>query len=415
MRIEELMAVVQETLAQGRPLQELEEPIQAVLDVTDQNLERFLADSQGDPEMPEETRQQLRQAMEECLDGLESMQDALPQGEEALQRSVQETLDKVHAVRQLQLTHEASLTVGQTPFAYLNRLLGQAARGDLARLRSLLQDSLPFLQLLREELALRTLGPRESQVVFDLQSVLEREVTDAKGFEADLLAAAARVAPLLARPAERRPTSWLAVMGLERVAQMLNDYQGKPEDGLQSALVRCRTALQGSVPPSSPAAALTALSALLGQLDLIQEDLQEVPEQVAEISGYASEILTMGQQLDAALAVGAPGAQDYNPQSQGLPIIFRSVLEPAYAFQSGAGDGNLVLAAAQHLQALLEGLEQNNPEPTEEIEEALQVLCEAIQALQAVAGTGGPLQVELANDLCREAAEKLQAAGIRLK
>ncbi|MFN8611610.1 MAG: hypothetical protein U0931_28960 [Vulcanimicrobiota bacterium] len=414
MRIEELMALVQETLAQGRPLEELRGPIQAVLESTDETLESFLADTQGDSEMPEETRQGLSQALDECLDGLEAMQESLSQGKEALQQSVQETLEKVHQVRQLQLTHEASLSVGPTSFAYLNRLLAQAARGDLASLNSLLQDRLPFLQLLREELALRTLGPRESQQIFDLQAVLERQVSDLQAFQSDLLAAASRLAPLLARPAERRPGGWLSVMGLERVAQLLSDYQGRPEDGLQAALTRCRTALQGSVPPSSPAPALAALNGLLSQLDLLQEDLQEVPEEVTEIRGYAPELLALGRQLESALAV-APGAPNYNSQSAGLPVIFRSVLEPAYAFQEAAGDANVVLAAAEHLQALLDSLEENHPEPSDALDEALQVLSEAVEALQAVAGSGGPLQVELANDLCREAAEKLQAAGIRLK
>ena len=410
MRIEELMAQVQQTLAEGGSLIELEEPIQAVLDVTEENLERFLADTEADSEMPAETRDQLREALESCLDALEGMQDALPEGSEAVQRQVDQTLEKVKRVRSLQLEHEASLSAGPTTFAFVNRLLTR----DLAGTRMLLQDRFSFLQLLRDELALRMLAPRDSQVLFDLQAVLDRDVQDLPAFQADLLTAAGRLEPLLSRPAHGRASGLLSVLGLERLVTLLKEYQGKLEEGVESALTRCRSAVQQSVPPSSPPAALQALSKLLSRLDLVQEDLQEAPQEYAEIRGHAEALAHLGQELQRALVV-APGPQSYRAETEGLPIIFRSVLEPAYAFLEGRGDANLVFAASQHLQVLLDQMDENEPEPAEQLEEALQVLSEAIEALQAVAGTGGPLQMELATELCWDAAAKLKAAGIRLK
>jgi len=411
MRIEELVAVVQSTLAEGRPLSELEEPIQAVLEVTEVNLERFLEDTQNDPEMPAETREKLREALEDCLDSLEGIQDALPEGNEAVRQSVQETLECVQLVRKLQLDHQASLAEGPTSFAFVNRLLVQAARGDGQRVQSLLQDRFAFLQLLREELALRTLGPRDSQVLFDLQAVLDRKVSDLPAFSTDLLAAAGRLQPLLSRPAQTRPGGFLTVLGVERLAQLLKEYQGKPEEGVEAALASCRTAVRQSVPPSAPPAALQALSKLLAHMDLLEEDLQD---QVVDLRAHSETLLALGKELEAALVV-APVAQDFRPESEGLPILFRSVLEPAYALLEGGGDSGLVFAAAQHLQTMLDQMEESQPEPSEDLEEALQVLSEAIEALQAVAGTGGPIQLEMASDLCREAADKLKAAGIRLK
>ncbi|MBS2040627.1 hypothetical protein JST97_36915 [bacterium] len=414
MRIEELVAQVQQTLEQGTPLDPLEDSILAVLDATEANLEGFLEESQGDPEMPSETRERLRDAMEACLDSLEQMQDSLLQGSQALQDSLQDTLEKVYRVRQLQLEHQSSMAEGPTSFAFLNRLLLHAGRGDRSRTLDLLHDRQNFLQLLREELALRTLGPRDSLVLFELQAVLDREVKDLESFQVDLLAAAGRLAPLLARPAERRPTGLVATLGLERLARFLKEYHGKPEDGVQSALGRCRTALQGTVPPSSPPAALAALNQLLRLLDQLQADLLEAPEGLSDIRAHSAQVLALGQQLESSLAL-SPEARSYSSQSEGLPLVFRSVLEPAYALQEGRGDSNLVLAAAQHLQTLLDKLDDDHPEPSDDLEEALQVLSEAIEALQAAAGSGGPLQVELADALCREAAGKLKEAGIRLK
>ena len=338
------------------------------------------------------------------------MQDALPEGAEAVQRQVEETLERVKRVRTLQIEHEASLAVGPSSFAFVNRLL----RLDLAGARNLLPDRFSFLQLLRDELALRTLGPRDSQVLFDLQAVLDRDVQDLASFQADLLAAAGRLAPLLNRPAQNRPGGLLSELGLERLVSLLSGYQGKPEEGVESALTRCRSALQRSVPPSSPPAALTALSKLLAHLDLIQEDLQEAPLELAEIRGHAQPLSLLAEELQQTLVV-APSAQSYRAETEGLPIIFRSVLEPAFAFLEGGGDADRVFAASQHLQAMLDQMDENEPEPAEDLEEALEVLSEAIEALQAVAGTGGPLQLELATELCWDAAGKLKAAGIRLK
>lgn len=435
MRIEQLLFRVRRALAEGEPLPELAPLIESAEVSTQQTLHRFLSDSEGDVEMTPASREAISQALQAYLVVLARMRvAALAEDRVTLHGLGSEAQKSVMNVRQAQSAHQASLAQGATVFPYLNRLLLQfsAARagGDRQRLLGLLRQSPGFLQWLRFELAGRTVSPVDAQAVFHLQQLLQAVEHSVQSGEAlpdiqpTVVELAPRLAGLLAEPLKDGPPGQTKIPAVDRVFQALEICTGADEevDFLLAVVDQCRTSLQNVVPTDSPAEMVLRLNFVLSSLDKMDhclrertgfEDLVAAAGQLEASSNTLFETVLEGQKPQP----GQPG--NLCPQTLGLPLIFRSVLEPAYAFVDGRSDRNTVAAAADHLESAASKMQKEASRATggdarlQAIQEALELMREAAETLRGLAASGNANLLEFASSLCRQAAERLEGAGVK--
>lgn len=426
---------VRRALAEGESLPELAPLIESAELSTQQTLRKFLSDSEGDLEMTAASRETISQGLEAYLLILAKMRTAaLAEDRVTLHGSCAEAEKSVMRVREAQLAHQSSLTNGATVFPYLNRLLLQfaAARtgGDRQRLLGLLRESSGFIQWLRFELAGRTVSPIDSQAVFHLQQLLQAVQSSVQSGEAlpdiqpTVVELAPRLAGLLTQPLKDGPPGPTKIPAVNRVFQALEICTGADEevDFLLAVVDQCRTSLQNVVPADSPAEMVLRLNFVLSSLDKMDHCLRErtgFEDLVAAAGQLEASSNTLSETVLEARKAQPGQAGSFCPQTLGLPAIFRSVLEPAYAFVDGRGDANTVAAAADHLESTASKMQKEASRATggdtrlAAIQEGLELMREAAETLRGLAASGNANLLEFAASLSRQAAERLEGAGVK--
>lgn len=410
--------------------------IESVELTTQHTLRQFLADAEYDIEMPVPTREKIAEALNEYLGGLARMRQAsLAEDPRALSLSVDEAERNVNSVRSAQTEHQATLTEGVTVFPYLNRLLTHYAvarqGGDRGRLLAMLKDSPSFVQWLRFELAARNVSPVAAQQIYHLQQLLEAVSATAQSggplpdIEQDVTELAPRLAGLLEEPlrpgAEKGPTPIPAV---NRVFQALEICTGADEevDFLLTVIRQCRTSLRSVVPPGGMLLVMRRLNFVLSSLDKMEHCLRErtgFEDLVASAGQLEASAKTLASTVAAsAPAPAAPQPIPASPHTQGMPVLFRSVLDPAYALAAGQCDADTVRAAAQHLDDAAAKMQKETAKISqadarlEAIQEGLQLMREAAETLRGLAASGNAAMLEFSRTQCRQAIERLEVAGV---
>jgi hypothetical protein len=421
-RTEELLARARQASQEGNTTA-LVPLIDGVLATTHETWQKFVLTATEDPEMPAEVREAIAKGLEDYLDSLGKMKEAAqtdngPQ----LSEAASEAEKCVQAVRSAQDVHKANLAQGPTPFPYLNRLLIQyeAVRqgGDSQRLLALLVNGTSFLIWLRKELACRAATPADTQSVFHLQQFLEALQAAVESHQAlpevedDIVDLATQLATALAEPplgSDGGPTSLPAVNG---VLGALAECSGEVEEFefLLSFMDQCRNSLRGLVPISSPTDTVSKLDSVLGSLDRMEHALRHASD-FEELVTAAGELEVSGNALGDALSAGQ--ATSFVDQTEGMPVFFRSILEPAYQFLNGQGDADTVFAASEHLESSATdmqrqagGLDAADPR-MDPIQETLELMNEASGMLREVATSANPKGLEIATALLFQAAEQI--------
>lgn len=436
MRTEELMTRVRAAAGGAEPMTDMAPLIETVELTTQHTLRQFLADAEYDIEMPPPTREKIAGALNEYLGGLARMRQAsLAEDPRALSMSVDEAERNVNTVRSAQDEYQTTLTEGATVFPYINRLLTHyaAARagGDRQRLLALLKDSPSFVQWLRFEMAARQVSPVAAQQVYHLQQLLDAvsATVQAGGqlpdIQQDLTGLAPRLAGMLEEPlrpgADKGPTPIPAV---NRVFQALETCTGADEevDFLLTVISQCRTSLRTVVPPGGMLMVMRRLNFVLSSLDKMEHCLRERTGFDDLVAG-AGQLEASAKTLASTMTASAPPPTAPKPipssiHTQGMPAIFRSVLDPAYALIEGHCDADTVRAAAQHLDGAASKMQKETARIAqgdarlEAIQEGLELMREAAEALRAVAASGHASMLEIARNQCRQAIERLEVAGV---
>ncbi len=409
--------------------------IESVELTTGHTLRQFLTDSEFDIEMPPPTREKIAGALNEYLAGLSRMRQAcLAEDPRVLSQCVDEAERNVNSVRAAQTEHYSTLTQGATVFPFLNRLLthyaGARNGGDRQRLLALLKDAPSFVLWLRFELAARQVSPVAAQQIYHLQQLLEavRATVQSGGLLPDIQRDVAELAPRLAglldepmRPgAEKGPTPIPAV---NRVFQALETCTGEDDevDFLLTVIRQCRTSLRSVVPPGGLLMVMRRLNFVLGSLDKMEHCLRErtgFDDLVAAAGQLEASAKTLAETVAASLPPPTPKPIPTSVHTQGMPVLFRSVLDPAYAFLEGQCDADTVRAAARHLDAAVVRMQKETARSSQAdsrldaIQEGMQLMREAAESLRGLAASNNGQMLEFARTQCRQAIERLEIGGV---
>ena len=409
--------------------------IETVELTTGHTLRQFLADTENDIEMPPPTRQKIADALNEYLAGLGRMRQAsLAEDPRALSQCVDEAERNVNMVRTAQTEHQSALTQGATVFPFLNRLLTHyaAARngGDRQRLLALLKDAPSFVHWLRFELAARQVSPLAAQQIYQLQQLLEAVTATVQSggllpdIQQDLSELAPRLAGMLDEPlrpgAEKGATPIPAV---NRVFQALETCTGEDDevDFLLTVIMQCRTSLRSVVPPGGLLMVMRRLNFVLSSLDKMEHCLRErtgFDDLVAAAGQLEASAKTLAQTVAASVPPPPPQPIPNSPHTQGMPVLFRSVLDPAYAFLEGQCEAQTVRAAAQHLDAAASKMQKETSRSSQSdprldaIQEGVALMGEAAEALRGLAASNNAQMLEFARTQCRQAIERLEVGGV---
>ncbi|MBS2039208.1 hypothetical protein JST97_29765 [bacterium] len=435
MRTEELMTRVRAAAGGAEPMTEMAPLIESVELGTQQILRQFLADAESDVEMASATREQISNALTQYLSALGRMREAaLSQDPRLLSQSVDGAEACVNLVRSAQDAHQAQVAQGATVFPYLNRVLfhyGLARSGGArTRLLELLREAPSFIHWLRFELEGREVSPVTAQQVFHLQQLLEAvTATAAVGgalpdIQPEVVALAPQLAVMLEGPlrpgAAKGPTPIPAV---NRVFKALETCTGAEDEVefLLSVLGQCRTSLRTVVPPGGLLEPMRRLNFVLNSLDKMERCLRErtaFEELVAAAGQLEASSKTLAQVVAASAPPPAPQTIPPNPQTQGLPVIFASVLDAGYAFVNGSCDANTLRAAAQHLDAAASKMQKETARVSQSdsrldsIQQGLELMRETAETLRGLAGSGNANLLEFARVQSRQAVEHLEVAGV---
>jgi hypothetical protein len=435
-RTEELLARVGQVVAGIDPPQEVIPLIEATMSSTEQNWQRFLLESTEDAEMPTETRERIAKALEDYLESLTRMRQAAGSEDLALLATTLDEAEKdVTAIRQAQDDHKATLSAGPTPFPYLNRLLIQYAAvrqgADSMRLVALLDEASSFLQWIRTELATREVDPSDAQTAFHLQQFLEALQGAVLADEAlpevhnDIIELASHLAGLLTQPLlEAEEPGPTPIPAVNQVLQALSSCTGSPEefDFLLSVLDQCRNYLRTILPVTSPPDVVASLNAVLASLDEMERCLREqigYEELVASATDLESSATALSNTLADCQDTDEAGSSEFTSMTEGLHVMFRSVLRPAFAFVDGGSDPDTIFAASEHLERAASQMQAEAQKATQGderldgIQEALELMNEAAEMLRELASTGNPKMLEIATGLCHQASGLLNEAGIK--
>lgn len=428
---EELLARFRRAVVGEETPQFLLPLLESAILTTRQKLEHFLSETVDDAEMPEAFREKIALALETYLGTLQQATMVAKEGrQEALGAVLEELEHRVQAVRASQLEHREALAQGPTAFPYLNRLLIQYSAvqegADSRKLRNLLEESSSFLQWLRQEILARSLSPGDAQKVFHLQQFMgalqhavlnlgklpdvQDDIADLAGDLAELL-----TQPLLEDP-EHGPTD---IPSVNQIFQALSTSSGTAEElnFLLSLLDQCRHSLRATLPASSPTEVMTVLGSLLRSLDKMESCLRSQTD-FEDLVQAATELESAAQSLTFALQASPLNPNTYDEKLDGLPILFRSVLAPAYAFLDGQSDADTLFAAADYLESAALEVQKNastvgGSDPNlSSIQESLDLMREAAEMLRELASNGNPKMLDFAQAACLEAAGRLREAGL---
>jgi hypothetical protein len=435
-RTEEFFAQIRSCLRGELPTEELVSSIEAVIRGMEEKLKGFLHDTEGNPEIPQQIRTDIAQALETYVECLTHMRDVTVAGDmTALGESGLEAQQRVDSIRSVQSAHREALSAGPTHFPYLNRLIIQydsvrSGRGN-ERLLALLADAPNFSQWLRTELAVRTASPEEVQMVFHLEQFITALKTSLEAGESlpdiqeDLTTLSSHLASLLAEPPDPEATDGpTPIIAVNQVFAALSSCTGEKTetDFLISVIDQCRIFLRTILPIDSSGKVVAKLDAVLASLDDIETCMKEQTgyEELVEAAGalessanILAETVTELQNDSAAEPV------EFAARTQGLPAIFRSALLPAFLFLENRSDAEGVFAASDHLelsatemQREIGRLPQDDPR-LGIVSEGLDLMREAASLLQDLATTGNERVLEYATDLSFQAADKLAEGGIK--
>lgn len=419
----------------AEPMEEMAPLIESVELGTGHILRQFLAETDSDGETEAATRDKIANALGEYLGALARMREAALGGEpRSLSQSVDGAEACVKAVRSAQDEHQASLNQGPTIFPYLNRMLLHYSRarlgGDRTRLLALLRDGSSFIHWLRFEMEAREVSPLAAQQVFHLRQLLEAVAATAAagGSLPDIQADVAQLAPQLAVMLEEPLRSGAAkgptpISAVNRVFKALETCTGEEDEVefLLTVLGQCRTSLRTVVPPGAMLEPMRRLNFVLNSLDKMERCLRERTA-FEELVAAAGQLEASSKTLAAAVAACAPPpvaqAIPSSPHTQGLPIIFASVLDAGYAFMDGKCDAATVRAAAAHLDGAANKMQKESsriPQSDsrlESISQGLELMREAAETMRGLATSGNANLLEFARVQCRQAVEHLEVAGV---
>lgn len=423
MRTEELMARAREAAESGDAAS-LCPAIESVISGTRKTWQQFVLTATEDPEMPAEARDAIASGLEAYIDCLEKMLSYAREGAGAdLARTVEEAQNCVLRVREAQDAQRTRIAAGPTSFAYLNRLLiqyeGVRRGGDSQRLIALLDGGSTFLVWLRKELDSRAADPTDLQLVFHLQQFLEAlqsavdSQQDLPEVQDDIVHLASQLAAPLNQPPLESPAGPTPLAAVNGVLQALSECTDRPEEFefLLSFIEQGRDSLRAAVPISSPPETISLLNAVLANLDRMEQSLRHTGD-FEELVAAAGELEESGILLGQTLH-GAEEA-DFVEQTNGMPLLFRSILEPAYRFWAGTAGAEMVFDAADHLQHSAAEMQHSvfqldgSDERAQRMQEALELMTEAAEMLRELASNGNEKALEVATGILLQASELIK-------
>ncbi len=393
--------------------------------------QKFLIESTEDAEMPVETRGKIAQSLEDYMDTLLAMRDAIDDSDlDLLSQGLEKAETNVETIRAAQNEHKASLLAGPTLFPFLNRLLIQTstvrAGADSMRLTALLNDAPSFLRSLRTELESRATSPLKAQVVYQIQQTFEALQAALQAEEAlpeieeDITEFASQLAGLLAEaPLESSLRGSTPLSAINQVLRAVGSLSGANEDldFFLALLDQSRNQLRSLLPPTSPLEHLDRLNLVLDDLDTLQRC-------VTEEAGY-DDMLTATSNLESSateLSTVLPGPEAtenaYSEFLNGLPPLFRSILLPGYAFLDGQASADDVFAASDHLEeSASEMMRETEELPQDDatlgvLKDALEDMREAADMLRLLAESANAQYLEAATSLCYQASEQMKQTKI---
>lgn len=428
LRTEELLIHARRAVKEVGRMPELVPLLETSIEATRQKLDRFVKESENDAEMPPPIREELKSALEGYLSSQKAMHRAASERDShALAAALKEAENQVQAVRSIQLSHRGMIAQGPTVFPYLNRVLIQygAVRegGDPARLVQLLHSSSNFCRWLRNEATSGAVSAVDTQEVYHLQQLLDALAASLKADQElpdihdDVVELTTRLAELVGDREEpdEGPTS---VPAVNQVFKALASCTGAPEevDFLVAVVEQCREAVRTLVPPSAGGEMMEAVNAVLNSLDTLERCMVE---QIGyeELLAAAGDLESSTVRLSTLLAARGEDPE-FAALTEGLSALFKSVLQPAYAFLNGEGDPDTVRAACDHLELSASRIQreagrvEGEEKRLQAIQEALELMGEAAETLRAVASTGNAGLFQVATALCFQATNRLKEAGV---
>jgi len=435
-RTEEFFAEIRACLRGELPSAALVRTIDATIQDMNDKLRGFVEATEGDPEMPQQIRSDISQALHSYLECLTYMRDVTASEDMTLLGEAGvEAQKRVEDLRNAQMAHRDALSAGPTHFPYLNRLLIQydaVRKGeDNGRLLALLSDAPNFSQWLRNELTIRTVGPEQVQMVFHLDQFIKalgsslESGEDLPEIEDDLVNLSSHFAGLLAEaPGSEATDGPTPILAVNQVFQALSSCTGAEleTDFLVSVIDQCRIYLRTILPIDSSGIVVAELNAVLAGLDDIESCMKER-------TGYDELLQAAGALENSANRLAEVVAEtegdssshpvEFSPQTEGLPLIFRSALEPAFSFLESRSDADSVFAASEHLEMSASEMQremgripQDDPR-LDKLSEGLDLMRETAGLLQELAQNGNPRLLEYAVDLSVQAADKLAEGGLK--
>ena len=435
-RTEEFFADIRACLRGEIAPADLVRAIESVILEMEKKLKGFLHDTEDDPEMPPEIRSDIAQALESYVECLTHMRDVtLSEDMALLGECGVEVQQKVETIRSAQSAHREALSAGPTHFPYLNRLLIQydSVRSGLGneRLLALLVDAPNFAQWLRTELAARTASPEEVQMVYHLEQFIEalkRSIESEENLpdiQEDLINLSSHFASLLAESPDPESTNGpTPIIAVNHVFQALSTCTGEEReiDFLVSVIDQCRIFLRTVLPIDSSGQVVAKLDAVLASLDGIESCMKERTgyEQLVEAAGaLESSANTLSRAVAELEKTSSSNSDEFQAQTQGLPNIFKSALEPAFRFLENRCDADGVLAASDHLEVSATEMQREmgripqDDSRLDKVSEGLELMREAASLLRDLAATGNQRLLEYAVDISFQAADTLAEGGIK--
>ena len=214
---------------------------------------------------------------------------------------------------------------------------------------------------------------------------------------------------------KRGPTQ---VEAVNLVLEALSACTGQSQefDFLLSTISQCRDYFRSSFPLSTPDQVLENLKPILSNLDAMeyclkeQNDFNQLVRAATDLERTTNDFLKSSENREEQ-------ALDFVSETEGLPMMLRSLLEPAFRFLDGSVEIDVVFEAADHLETMVSQMQHQaslvqSDVKLESIQQALQLMQETSEILRELAETGNPQLLDYAQDLSRQVAAHLQEADL---
>lgn len=413
--------------------EEESDDVLSALEMTYENIRRtrqmFLIESANDVGMSSFHRERIGETLKTYLDTLNMLLEAVADSDsEQIDILIDEVERNVSDIRAAQDDQRAELAQGPTHFPFLNRVLLEyeavRAGGDKKNLVTLLGKSSIFLRFLRTELGARGVSPLKIQSVFHLQQALESlelalvEERESTNVRSELEELSGQLAGLLASPllasSDSGPTPF---PGINQVLVALTTVSDSREDTeyFSQLVDQHQHQLRASVGLSCPAEHLDLL-------DLVLDDLGELKQCVLdgasrdEVTEIRTELMTNAIELFDILGGNEDPTEAYSDSLDGLPVLFSSLLLPAFRFLDGQSSADDVYNAAEAMEGAVDELiESTDGLPQEHeaydlLQDAFESMREVAEMLRQLAECADRQYLEIATSLCYHAAESLSQA-----